>query len=260
MGTCCSSYNELEDAKRASAWASEDSLAESRRAQTPQQASRSGSLRSVRIRPGKDKAAAVAAVSDATVRGAGWPSPHVSLGGLASKDQSLEGLNTDQVVDVLKKGQLARLGANKTDAVVSSTLLDDERVEAKYIAEHILAEGSYWILLRAKRRSDGKQLLIKKISKARIPPEELYFQACENNAQCACSKCAPWNKSRPPLELILMQSRDSGLPQLVDSFEDEGSYYIVSKMHGPSQKRWKNMGSWFGRGRWSTVYWREYLT
>jgi hypothetical protein len=114
------------------------------------------------------------------------------------------------------------------------------------------------VVLCHEQRSSG-ELLIKKIIKDKLPIQEQYSPACENNYRCKCKTCDP-AAIRPPLELILLQSKASGLPALVECIEDEEHYFIVTKCHGTSRKRWKHLSSWFGTGRWSQVYWNEYFS
>ena len=179
------------------------------------------------------------------------------------KRQSLEPLTTSDIAQVLRKGDLQSL-VDMADGRVSarrmSAFLENYDVQSQYSVEQAIAEGPHWVVARVKRRRDGKHLLIKKITKAGIPQQQQYHHPCENSLKCNCLKCRPWDTSRPPIELVLLHSKDSGLPQLVECIEDEKYYYVITKMHGPSKKQWKHVGSWFGKGRWSTVYWAEFLS
>ncbi|KAH6575424.1 hypothetical protein BASA50_010002 [Batrachochytrium salamandrivorans] len=255
MGNC-TSYNEIESERSKAQWVSEDSLSMSMqgRGEDSKAAPRNPSLKGQkRITPPNDR--------------------HIwSHAGVSRRRASLD---TAQIVDMLKSGNLSTIASIKTpvdftagaggsqdgtEMMSIEDVLEHEKLRKTYLVVQSIASGDYWSLWRAVRISDKKQLLIKKISKDKIPVGQQYLQACENNETCKCIRCAPLTASRTPTELVLLQSRDSGLPQLVDSFEDDQHYYIITKLHGPSQKRWRNASSWFGRGRWSTVYWQEYLT
>ncbi|KAI8928627.1 hypothetical protein BC831DRAFT_397276 [Entophlyctis helioformis] len=186
-----------------------------------------------------------------------------------NKRPSIDSLTAHEIASVLKTGKVTILSPDAgADPANIATFLEDDTMLAEYSVDQIIAEGAYWVLAKVTRTRDRKEaspcclfrLLIKKVSKAKIPQSNIYIQPCENNKTCQCNKCAPFHTDRPPIELVLLNSRDSGLPQLVDSIEDADHYYIVTKMHGPSQKQWRHLSSWFGRGRYSTVYWREYLT
>ncbi|KAH9270601.1 hypothetical protein BASA83_007193 [Batrachochytrium salamandrivorans] len=232
MGNC-TSYNEIESERSKAQWVSEDSLSMSMqgRGEDSKAAPRNPSLKGQkRITPPNDR--------------------HIwSHAGVSRRRASLD---TAQIVDMLKSGNLSTIASIKTPvdftAGAGGSQDGTEMMSIEDVLEHEKLRKTYLVLL------------IKKISKDKIPVGQQYLQACENNETCKCIRCAPLTASRTPTELVLLQSRDSGLPQLVDSFEDDQHYYIITKLHGPSQKRWRNASSWFGRGRWSTVYWQEYLT
>ncbi|KAL5036018.1 hypothetical protein BDV3_004762 [Batrachochytrium dendrobatidis] len=254
MGNC-GSYNEIAGSQSARLrWGSDESIA--------------GSLRRKR----KSKSPSVSAIQTLSTKPSPNSTDQESTTKKARHKPFPEPLTATQVADVLRRGEISTLTSmnhcnanttneqDSTELVQLADVLEHDRLRSTYTVQQLITQGTYWTLWRVVRINDKKQMLIKKISKDKIPVEEQYFQACENNSACQCSKCDSVKTSRPPIELVLLQSKDSGLPQLVDSCEDDNYYYIVTKLHGPSRKRWKNASSWFGRGRWSTVYWREYLT
>ena len=55
------------------------------------------------------------------------------------------------------------------------------------------------------------------------------------------------NHEALPLELVLMRSRgtDVMLPELVDTVEDDGHFYYVTRTHGITQRRAKALKTWF---------------
>ncbi|KAI8894366.1 hypothetical protein BC833DRAFT_223998 [Globomyces pollinis-pini] len=167
------------------------------------------------------------------------------------------GLAVSQHTSNLYPPQIAaKLGG--VNDITLGEFFSNPTLKEKYIIVEGIAEGSHWSAVKVKRKSDSKQLIIKKIIKAKLPVTEQYFQSCINKSGCTCSRCQPFLE-RPPLELILLKSQDTGLPELVEYIEDEQHYYLITKCHGVAVKRLKKIWTWFGSGKWSNVYWDEYF-
>ncbi|KAJ3276660.1 Peptidyl-prolyl cis-trans isomerase B [Terramyces sp. JEL0728] len=129
-----------------------------------------------------------------------------------------------------------QLGGTNTD-----DFFENSEIKQKYTVEEGIASAGHWTAAKCKRNHDKKP-----ITKSRLPIAEQYFQACINTPNCKCNKCTP--EFMVPLELVLLQSKDSGLPALVEYLEDEMHFYLVTKTHGVSNKQPNKFWTWFGSG------------
>ncbi|KAJ3320663.1 hypothetical protein HDV06_005071 [Boothiomyces sp. JEL0866] len=114
--------------------------------------------------------------------------------------------------------------------------LENPEIKHKYTIEQGIASAGHWTAAKCKRNHDKKPL----------PIAEQYFQACINTPKCKCNRCAP--ELMVPLELVLLQSKDSGMPALVEYLEDDHHFYLVTKTHGVSNKQPNKFWTWFGSG------------
>lgn len=128
-----------------------------------------------------------------------------------------------------------------------------------YIIKEGISSGPHWVAIKAFRIVDSKEVIIKRISKAKLPPTEAYLPPCMSNETCQCTRCAP-TAIRPPLELILLQSKDSTMPEYVCCLEDKDNWFLVTKTHGLSERQFMRIWTWFGSKRFSRVHWSDYLS
>jgi hypothetical protein len=152
------------------------------------------------------------------------------------------------------------LELGKNESHILKDFVQNAELERKFVIESGIAAGNHWSACRARRVNDGKAVIIKKINRAKLPLEEMYFEACSSNASCLCLRCQPALTTRPPLEQILLQSKDSSLPELLEVIEDQKNIYLITKLHGVNEREWRRFWTWFGPRRFSRVYWYEFFS
>ncbi|KAJ3343683.1 hypothetical protein HDU91_000347, partial [Kappamyces sp. JEL0680] len=137
---------------------------------------------------------------------------------------------------------------------------ENSEIKSRFDIQFGVAGGAHWTCVRAIRKADKKQVIIKKINRRKLPATEMYFVPCMSDTTCQCTRCNPSYTKRPPLELILLQSKDSSLPEFLEYVEDETHFYLVTKLHGVSERQFKRIWTWFGSHRFSRVYWSEFFS
>ena len=149
-------------------------------------------------------------------------------------------------------------GVNST-ALLINFAEGNEAVTGSYILEKGISSGPHWAACKGKRIVDSKEVIIKRISKEKLPPTEAYLPPCISNNTCKCPRCSP-SARRPPLELILLQSKDNSLPEFVCCLDDSKNWFLITKTHGISERKYTKIWTWFGSRRFSRVAWHEYLS
>ncbi|KAI9329685.1 hypothetical protein DFJ73DRAFT_860336 [Zopfochytrium polystomum] len=126
----------------------------------------------------------------------------------------------------------------------------------------IEGKGSSSVTTTVRRKADRKLLVLKRVQKSELPPHLWYVKPCTcGKVGCAGAKCPELRAERTlPLELVLMRARGSGdgLPELVEVFEDETSYYYITKTHGLRRRKLRSLKSWF-RPAFFPCSWSEYM-